>query len=153
MNPRFPDPDFGGVCKICPNTASKWIASWSAVTQTQSLRRAGASFALTDAPLPTSAVSINQFVRALLLIELLLFFLSECGLSEPDHHLIELAGELERHMVVFADGCPSIFTNVEGLVRRNAERNSSRQLLSTFFPSTLNVASPPLPIPPPSYLK
>src|SRR5271166_5039244 len=73
--------------------------------------------------------SINEFVCALLLIELLLFFWSECGLSEPDHHLIQLARKLEWHMVVFAYGCTGIFTNVEGLVRRDAERNSSRQLL------------------------
>src|SRR5208283_472695 len=77
--------------------------------------------------------SINEFVCALLLIELLLFFWSECGLSEPDHHLIQLARKLEWHMVVFAYGCTGIFTNIEGLVHRDAERNTPRQLLFCNF--------------------
>ena len=39
---------------------------------------------------------------------------------QPDCHLLNLAGERERHLVVFADGCYGILANVEHFVGRHA---------------------------------
>jgi hypothetical protein len=56
-----------------------------------------------------------------LFVELLLVFWAERGFAERDHNLVEHASELKRHMLIFADGSTSVFADIEGLIRRNAE--------------------------------
>jgi hypothetical protein len=59
---------------------------------------------------------------------------AEFGLSEINNNLVDYAGELERYVIVLAHRCSSVFPDVECLVRRNTERDGSRQsAVGSFF--------------------
>src|SRR5439155_26204203 len=53
----------------------------------------------------------------------LLVFGAEFLVAELDGDTEQLSGELERYMVVLADWRASIFADVEGFIRRDAERD------------------------------
>src|SRR5438876_12173202 len=53
--------------------------------------------------------------------DLFLIRSSEAALAQFDYGLLEIAGELERHVIVFADGRAGVLAAVERLIEREAE--------------------------------
>ncbi len=59
---------------------------------------------------------VNNFVRALLFVQLLLVLRAEFSFTEIDYHLVDDASELEGYVIVLTYGRSSIFTDVERFV-------------------------------------
>jgi hypothetical protein len=97
---------------------------------------AGFSYALSTGRGARSDL-VNNFVRALLLVQFLLFLGAEFGFPEINHNLIERAVELERHMVVFADRRAGVFAHIEGFERWFRPWKTSCALLMPIVPNKM----------------
>src|SRR6266436_5767211 len=48
---------------------------------------------------------------------------AECGVCQLDCDFLQVAGKLERYLIILADWCAGVFADVQCLIRRDSERN------------------------------